>query len=277
MARYADSYDDGAFDDDYRGFEIRDDETARGPLILALAIGVLLVFGAVVWNTYRQGVRDRASGVPTVIADTQPFKRVPDERGGVVVPDTDKRFYDDMDESDRPKPVVNAAIDGDMLDGGPPKQLRPGMEPRVQGDAYATSEKPDGVIDQDRALAELDAPTPAVSNEHNLDLPDIEPPRATVVEPAKPAARFAFSSGGAYLVQIAAFRSESAAEDAWRTSSNARPDIYMGAEKRIQRADLGAKGVFYRLRAGAFDEREDAANFCDAIKQTGSNCIVVTQ
>ena len=56
--------DFGPYEEEYRGFEIRDDETARGPLILTLAIGVLIVFAAVVWNTYRQGVRpqDGAGG-----------------------------------------------------------------------------------------------------------------------------------------------------------------------------------------------------------------------
>ena len=99
MSRYRYGADEASpFEDDYRGFDIRDDETARGPLILALAIGVLLVFGAVVWNTYRQGVRSNGAGLPSVIADAQPYKRVPDERGGLEVRDTDKRFYDQMEE-----------------------------------------------------------------------------------------------------------------------------------------------------------------------------------
>ena len=86
MGRYRDGGADySPFEDDYRGFEIRDDETARGPLILALAIGVLLVFGAVVWNTYRQGVRSNGAGIPSVIADNTPYKRAPEERGGATV------------------------------------------------------------------------------------------------------------------------------------------------------------------------------------------------
>ena len=56
-------YDFGPYEDEYRGFEIRDDETGRGPLTLVLALGVLLIFAGVVWNTYRQGcVRQKADG-----------------------------------------------------------------------------------------------------------------------------------------------------------------------------------------------------------------------
>ena len=123
MSRYRYSADEASpFEDDYRGFEIRDDETARGPLILALAIGVLLVFGAVVWNTYRQGVRSNGAGLPSVIADAQPYKRVPDERGGLEVRDTDKRFYDQMDASERDVEVADLSGDEepDLLQGGPP-------------------------------------------------------------------------------------------------------------------------------------------------------------
>jgi hypothetical protein len=136
MSRYHYGADEGSpFEDDYRGFDIRDDETARGPLILALAIGVLLVFGAVVWNTYRQGVRSNGAGLPSVIADSQPYKRVPEVRGGLEVRDTDKRFYDQMDASERPAEYAN--LDGgnesDLLQGGPPIDLRPIEEGEEDG------------------------------------------------------------------------------------------------------------------------------------------------
>jgi cell division protein FtsN len=62
----------------------------------------------------------------------------------------------------------------------------------------------------------------------------------------------------------------------WRKSSSEHPDLYRGAGKRIQRADLGAKGVFYRLRVGGFSQKTEADAFCDALKAEGDNCIVVT-
>jgi cell division septation protein DedD len=273
------------FDDDYRGFEIRDDETARGPLILALAIGVLLVFGAVVWNTYRQGIRSNGAGIPSVIADTQPYKRTPEDRGGVAVPDTDKRFYDQMDASDRPEAAGSdaAARDGarsdEFLQGGPPIELRPGAESAAAEDFDPENGMPNVVADQVRALANLDE-RPANDPEDAVDVAAVNPvpmamaPKAMV--PGQSISEFDFSSGGTYLVQIAAFRSEEAAEAAWRKASGSRPDIYRGAEKHIQRADLGAKGVFYRLRVGAFAERSEATDFCTALKSAGENCIVVT-
>ncbi len=266
------------FDDDYRGFEIREEESARGPLILALAIGVLLVFGAVVWNTYRQGVRSSGGAIPSVLADSQPYKRLPDERGGTTVRDTEKRFYDQMDASDRDDAdlAVEVAEDtsGDVLQGGPPIELRPGLAL----DSDPENGMPNAVADQVKALADLGKPD--ADDQDLVEMSSVTPvpmPRVTPVpRPPEPDTQFAFSEDGEFLVQVAAFRSEEAAESAWKKASQGNPDLYRGAGKRIQRADLGAKGVFYRLRIGAFNEKSEASAFCDALKATGDNCIVVS-
>jgi hypothetical protein len=274
MSRYRYGADEASpFEDDYRGFDIRDDETARGPLILALAIGVLLVFGAVVWNTYRQGVRSNGGGLPSVIADAQPYKRIPDERGGLEVRDTDKRFYDQMDASERIPDL--ASLDGgdgsDMLQGGPPIDLRP-TDDEVDG-SDPDNGMPNSVADEVAELADLSRPDRGIDSEAPAPMPA---PRAPLPPPREVSPQFAFSEGGQYLVQVAAFRTQDAAEAAWRKSASEHPNLYRGAGKRIQRADLGAKGVFYRLRVGGFSQKTEADAFCDALKAEGDNCIVVT-
>jgi hypothetical protein len=274
MSRYRYGADEASpFEDDYRGFDIRDDETARGPLILALAIGVLLVFGAVVWNTYRQGVRSNGGGLPSVIADAQPYKRIPDERGGLEVRDTDKRFYDQMDASERIPDL--ASLDGgdgsDMLQGGPPIDLRP-TDDEVDG-SDPDNGMPNSVADEVAELADLSRPDRGIDSEALAPMPA---PRAPLPPPREVSPQFAFSEGGQYLVQVAAFRTQDAAEAAWRKSASEHPNLYRGAGKRIQRADLGAKGVFYRLRVGGFSQKTEADAFCDALKAEGDNCIVVT-
>ena len=277
MGRYRDADEDySPFDDDYRGFSLDEDESARGPLILALAVGVLLVFGAVVWNTYRQGIRDNGAGIPSVIADTQDFKRLPEDRGGTAVRDTDKRFYDQMDASDRESEIRQALTEveeSDALQGGPPIELRPGLDLDGGVDADPENGMPREVEDQVRALADLD--------ENNAQRTRTQTPTRTVASPppapaGSPQPAFNFQDHGTFLVQIAAFRSSEAAEAAWQQAKNGKPQIYRGARKRIQRADLGAKGVFYRLRVGEFIDRNDAVAFCEAIKRGGENCIVVS-
>ncbi|MBY9067870.1 SPOR domain-containing protein [Hyphomonas sp. WL0036] len=260
---------DNPFEDDYRGFDVREDEAARGPLILALAVGVLLIFGGVVWNTYRQGVRPSADGLPSVIAEAQPFKQRPAEPGGETIAHTDKQFYDAMDASQRDPAVTPASLPASgTLAGGPPRDLRPSSLLDEPAESVVTA------APQPSTVVDTAVPTPSVETERKLatvTLPAPEP-----IAPLSSQARFKFAETGPFLVQIAALRSEEAAETAWRRVTTSAPELYHGASKRIQRADLGSEGVFYRLRVGAFAERADAAAFCEAIKESGATCIVVT-
>lgn len=260
-------------EDDYRGFDYQDEDNARGPLILALALGVLLVFGAVVWNTYRQGVRSGAGDIPIITAEGSPYKRAPDDRGGFRDDDLNKRIYDQLDGSSRSAPSATSASLGTasaeealLAQGGPPIELRPAQAFGERGpdeDQIAALNDLAGAPETDRI-----EPTPAPVEE--IILPRTLPPAL-----AEPESRFAFEPTGTFLVQISALRSREAADAEWGKATRARPAMFRGAEKSVQRADLGQKGVFYRLRVGAFESRADASEFCDALKADGGQCIVV--
>ena len=267
--------DFGPFDDDYRGFEPGEGEGARGPLILALAIGVILIFAAVIWKTYKQGVRTSDGALPVVFADASPYKRAPDEPGGVVAPDIERRVYDQIDGSLRTEPVVLAGADpdGGNVQGGPPIELRPGQEedidevtgnPRAADAQFAELENLNNVPDAEATRPES---RPAVG---------ASPLDAPIQEPVASGPSYGFDRSGSFLVQIAALRTQEAADRAWSQTVAEAPELFSGAEKRVQRADLGAKGVFYRLRVGAFAERARASEFCDALKARGKTCIVVS-
>lgn len=258
-------YDFGPFEDDYRSFGPGEGEGARGPLILALAGGLLLIFGAVIWNTYKQGVREDAGALPIVYADASPYKRAPENPGGTVVPDQDRTLYDVLDGSKRDlPPLADPEIVEEVLQGGPPLELRYGDET----DLDEASGIPKAILKQVTEYDDLNK------------LPDAPPEleSETVPEPSLtlPSQQFGFQNSGNYLVQIAALRTEAAADKAWVQAVSAEPAMFTGAQKRVQRADLGAKGVFYRLRVGAFGERPDAVSFCDELKERGKACIVVS-
>ena len=278
MSRSIESdYEFGAYDDDYRGFDIRDDETNRGPLILALALGILIVFGAVVWNTYRQGVRTADNGLPIIAATETPYKRAPDDRGGAVTPGLDARIYDQMDGAQRP--AQNAAAVAPPAQTLPPL---PGSDALEGGPETEVAGSDPIILDQARKLETLrgDVDTSAAAEVASIQpvappQPKIEPLPSPPTETIRSAPRFAFDSAGNYLVQISALRTESAAERAWKEAIRKSPDLFEGSQKRIQRADLGSKGVFYRLRVGAFTQRSAATEFCNALKSAKHQCIVV--
>ena len=282
--------DHSPYEEEYRGFDIRDDDSSRGPLILTLAIGVLIVFAAVVWNTYRQGVRPQDGALPMVVAETQPYKRVPDDRGGVEIEDLDRRLYDVMDGSKRkPEPTKVASPADQSLQGGPPMDLRPSSSE----DTPDQTPVPESFEEEAGMKVTADVSSVQQAGEEPVE-PEAgepesvpQPSPATTQETAEPsesagnlsgqASGFAFASGGEFVVQISAFRSEAAATQAWEKANASHPAIFNGATKSVERADLGSKGVFYRLRAGAFGSRADASEFCDAYKAQGGDCIVVRE
>lgn len=269
-------YDFGPYEDEYRGFEIRDDETGRGPLILVLALGVLLIFTGVVWNTYRQGVRPSEGGLPVIAANDAPYKRSPDERGGVEVAGQDKAYYDSMDGLG--DPAVQKTAARNPIDIRRREQVLAGGPSKEDADEAATDLPPIVYAeDTETAVTPQDEPIQIASVQ---PIPERVGPTIVDVEeetmPALPATS-RFAATGSYQVQLSALRSRDAARSAWAGFQRSAPDLFMGANLDIQRADLGAKGVFFRLRVGSFADREAAKGFCADVKAAGKDCMVVAK
>jgi len=82
------------------------------------------------------------------------------------------------------------------------------------------------------------------------------------------------ASSGGYVVQIASQRSESEARSAFVALKSKFPGQLGDREPMVRRADLGAKGVFYRALVGPFASMEEAAGMCSNLKAAGGTCIV---
>ncbi len=82
-----------------------------------------------------------------------------------------------------------------------------------------------------------------------------------------------FVTNGPYVAQLAALQSEAAVEPAWRRFSSRAPGLFASARLDVERADLGPRGIYYRVRAGYFADRAEAARFCERIRQMGQDCI----
>lgn len=89
------------------------------------------------------------------------------------------------------------------------------------------------------------------------------------VQPAAPAAAV-----GDFVVQVSSQRSEEAARSAFVGLQRRFPLVLGNQSPDIARADLGSRGVFYRVRVGPMETRVAAANFCESLKNAGGDCIV---
>jgi cell division septation protein DedD len=119
------------------------------------------------------------------------------------------------------------------------------------------------------------APTPITVSPATTEAPEAPIAFSAPVAPQAPAAPSAGQPG--YLVQLSALRSPDAAESAWSQMDLTHPGLLRGVKKDVQRADLGAQGIYYRLRAGYFGDRGQANSFCERVKGAGLACMVVVR
>lgn len=234
----------GRFSSDYQEEDAEfdaqeDEEPRRGVLAFFIALGILVVVSTVIWNAYRSGVREGGRDAPPRIEAEGPAKVAPIDPGGETIPGQDVAIYDELD----------GAQTGDAV---PPAA----ESPRAAGPA--SSESPPAA-----------APKPVAAAGGPATAPTVPAPSSS--------ANFAIVRNGPYMAQIAALRSEDAANAEWAKVSRLAPDLFAAAQKDIQRADLGAKGIFYRLRAGSFASRDAADAFCDQVQASGSGCIVAAR
>lgn len=117
------------------------------------------------------------------------------------------------------------------------------------------------------------APAPADPSLAEQEVPFVE----LNPQPDPVAASPRFVANGPYVAQLAALQSEAAVSTAWRRLVSRAPDLFADAHMDVQRADLGSRGVYHRVRAGYFADRENATRFCDRVRQMGQDCIVAAR
>ena len=86
-----------------------------------------------------------------------------------------------------------------------------------------------------------------------------------------------FVANGPYLAQLAALQSEAGVDLAWSRLASRAPDLFANARMDVERADLGQRGTYHRVRAGYFADRDNASRFCERIRRMGQDCIVVAR
>ena len=78
-----------------------------------------------------------------------------------------------------------------------------------------------------------------------------------------------------FYVQLASRSSEAAARDYWATQRRAHGELFDGLSSIVTPADLGPKGIMYRLKAGPLADRAAAAALCAQLARHQLDCLVV--
>jgi cell division protein FtsN len=122
------------------------------------------------------------------------------------------------------------------------------------------------------APAPLGGPATGAPRQLGAPVPAATAPKAAAA-PAPVAAKPA-ATGGAYVLQIGAYKSQADADAAWKSYKAKHAALLSGYSDDVQQADLGEKGTWYRLRVGGLSDREVASALCDRLKADGGACIL---
>lgn len=250
---------------------------------------------------------DADAPVPFITAEDEPIKVRPDDPGGLDVPNRDKYVYKSLGEDE---PEVGA----EQLLPPPEEPLeRPTPPVEVEtveaetpspADLGLVSVEPaSGVPGDDAAESTVAAIEPLGADEGLADQPSSQV--ASVVAPAPPKPTGAATGGdarqasvetgaasqtqttasattsttappsGRYLIQIASTQEETAIEREWRRLLVRHSEVLGEKQKYVKRADLGDKGIWYRLQVGPFAQRDDASAACESLKAKRVGCFVV--
>lgn len=213
----------------------------------ALVLGVMALFAGGLWFAYHEGTKHPSitagttagDDVPLIRADPDPVKirPPPDKVGGLNIPDKDSPLYGARPGSQLVEKLLP-----------PPETPAPRPAPAPQ------------------------QPPPAQTQPAAVASP---PPATTAEKPAaKPPAQQATMPGGV-RVQLASVHSIDAARDEWTRLRQDNPDLLGKLSAVAVRADLGERGIWYKIEVGPFPSKEAATRLCGEMKQRDLGCQLV--
>jgi len=262
-------------DDEYEEYDEFDEDDERGLSgFSVLVIGLVMIgaFVSVVWIAYQQGIKTGAGGLggetPYVAADPEPIKI---ETADNVAPVEDREVYDVFDGEDEEQVTVLAE--------GPEEPVTRDVEDTIgsiaaeaEDAAAAASEE---VEDRLASLQQEDAAAlgSGGDEEEPEPVPATTPTAASVTSPAEATASAGNALSGAYVVQVGAFRSNEEAVAQWNRMAGRLGDYLDGKARDVERADLGDRGVYHRLRIGPFESSDAASAYCAGLKERGQDCL----
>ncbi|MDD7908739.1 SPOR domain-containing protein [Pseudovibrio exalbescens] len=144
------------------------------------------------------------------------------------------------------------------------------------GDEEVTEVAPEAIVEATpRIKPEVPATQVAsASFSGNTSGPLVLSPTAAPPAPAAAAPSVGGSiPAGAYIVQVSSVRTQQEANGEIRSLRNRFPSLMSGVNPVVVRADLGDKGIFYRVRI-PFDGQGSANQFCTDLKNAGGDCFV---
>lgn len=243
-----------------------------------VTIAALSSFGGTVYWAHKQDIERGGPGlpIPMVKPAEGPAKIKPDDPKGQQIPNQDIDAYRRVDPNAVPQsterlmpppvtpqmPVIAAPTT--PPDTSPPVATTspPQTPSAIAGTPAPTDSAPTATMPPTTTAHTPDAASPKISDTGG-------PSIASIVDGLNgPAA------GGGYRIQVASERSEDTAKATWARLQRSHSDVLGSLRMQAARANLGDKGIWYRVQAGPLEEKQ-AKETCARLKTRNVGCVML--
>lgn len=228
-------------------------------IVAALAVvGVVVAVAVATWPKNSGGMDENS--IPVVQADNSPTHIKPDEPGGMQVPNKDSTIFDAISKYDEPEKKVDNLLEDSEV-------------PMKKEQVFAT-ETSGVVADVEPEVTKLETPKDIVKPEPNVQkTPEKKVEKSDIISTLKSEVGTAKTATGSRYIQLASVKSQADANAKW-TKMQGQFSSLKPLTSRVQKADLGAKGIFYRLQAGPL-LADEAKTICATVKAGKGDCLLV--
>lgn len=261
--------------------EKRNDLNVSKNVFIGAVSGIVLA-GIVGWFVLSpQYAADTPDEIPVIRRPKDAIKIQPENPGGMEILNQDKTVYNIIDKKGvgdtpavetilpPPEEPQLPIIVPEAEPAEPPAPAVPSTEKTIAAaEEIIRAETTPPAKEPVKEIKPAPAPAPAPAgsgSSADTGKKSASPPKHRA-QPAKAAA-------GSWQVQLMASTNRNAVAGSWASLSKKYP-VLKNQPYEIETADLGAKGIFYRLQAGAFADRSGADALCKEIKSLGGSCIV---
>lgn len=301
-----------AFGSIMNALDLRAKFEARKPVYASgIVIALVAVLGSVIWYSYpRETAQREVMNTPIVRADASDYRVAPIEPGGMAVPYRESTVFNTLRSEEGTEtakvenllPQPERPVSRDELfaglkveDAAQAAVPAPGVTEAVATTtATATAVTTETTTETttakiEPAVVESTTTAPAVVTEKPAvaekveTVASVEKKVADTVSKTEPAAgvqkiddKPAKASAGGFYVQLGSVRARDGASGEWKKlqkSFSALSPLTM----RVQEANLGGKGMFYRIQGGPLTEAEAKAICKNVSAQKPGGCLVVRQ
>jgi hypothetical protein len=273
---------------------------------LVAVLGGVLAFSGIVSYAHKQGMQSGENATtPIIQADAGDFKQKPENPGGMEVPFQDAVVFEQLQKTpegqtatetvenllEAPEqpvaettPAATATTEVATNAATPASEAPVTPPPATTPSAATTPEQPAATQTTETSVATTTTTAPAVETTPASAQPAVQaavtPP---AVEEVKKIAEVAPASAapatkletGTFRIQMGAFRDEAAARSAWAKFQKEFNSQLANVTPDFPRADLGAKGTFYRVQ-GINLSKASADELCRSLNAArAGSCMVV--